>query len=392
MLNPARILGDRFSRGWQATRPMDAIRALGTASKPWLRDGLAEALAKVGATAPERFARGAFTIITFHRVLPQDKQRLYPIPGLVVTPEQLRLVLAELTQHFECGSVIDGFRRWRGGSNGKGATSHKPLLAVSFDDGALDNYEHARPVLAELGVRASFYIPVNNVHEQRAPWHDRLGFALMRSAAAARKPNAELERRLTPFGVSSKDFEAVLPQDLIRIASAGVAAAKGLSPDARDAALAALEKLLGGDQVPAFAGMMSWDQVKELHREGHEIGSHSLTHPLLPDLPDARVREEIEGSRRELSSIIGAEVRSFCYPNGSYDARALRAVANAGYECAVTTNWGLNRKQPELELARCDMDFARLESRAGGFSKERLWLRLSGLQPGLAASGSPAAY
>jgi len=391
MLNPVRKLGDRFSRGWQATRPMEAVRALGSASKPWLRDGLAEALSKLGATAPERFARGAFTIITFHRVLPADKLRLYPIPGLVVTPEQLKLVLSELVQHFECGTVVDGFRRFRSATNG--ARSHKPLLAISFDDGALDNYEFARPVLAELGLRASFYIPVNNVEERSAPWHDRLGFALMRSAAQARKAGAPaLEVLLSPFGVSVKDFEAVLPQDLIQIASAGVVTAKSLTPAARDAALEALEQALGGDQVPDFAGLMSWDQVRELHRDGHEIGSHSLTHPLLPDLPDARVRDEVEGSRRELSRILGAEVRSFCYPNGSYDARALRAVAEAGYECAVTTTWGLNRKQPPFELARCDMDFARLEGRAGGFSKDRLWLRLSGLQPGLTASGAPAGY
>lgn len=391
MLNPVRKLGDRFSRGWQATRPMEAVRALGTASKPWLRDGLAEALSKLGATAPERFARGAYTIITFHRVLPADKLRLYPIPGLVVTPEQLKLVLSELVQHFECGTVVDGFRRFRSATNG--ARAHKPLLAISFDDGALDNYQFARPVLAELGLRASFYIPVANVEERRAPWHDRLGFALMRSAAQARKAGAAaLDGLLSPFGVSAKDFEAVLPQDLIQIASAGVVTAKSLTPAARDAALEALEQALGGDQVPDFAGLMSWDQVRELHRDGHEIGSHSLTHPLLPDLPDARVRDEVEGSRRELSRILGAEVRSFCYPNGSYDARALRAVADAGYECAVTTTWGLNRKQPPFELARCDMDFARLEGRAGGFSKDRLWLRLSGLQPGLTSSGTPAAY
>jgi peptidoglycan/xylan/chitin deacetylase (PgdA/CDA1 family) len=398
-MNPVRKLGDRFSRGWQARRPMEAVRALGAASKPWLRDGLAEALSRLGATAPERFARGALTIVTFHRVLPQEKQRLYPIPGLVVTPEQLKLVLAELAQHFECGTVIEGFRRFHAKNNGARArdvslfgAAPKPLLAISFDDGALDNYEHARPVLAELGLLASFYIPVNNVEERRAPWHDRLGFALMRSAAAARKGSPELEQQLLPFGTSVSDFDAVLPQDLIQIASAGVAAAKKLTPGAREAALEALEKTLGGDQVPDFAGLMSWDQIRQLHLDGHEIGSHSLTHPLLPDLPDARVQEEVEGSRRELSRIIGADVRSFCYPNGSYDARTLRAVGVAGYECAVTTTWGLNRKQPPFELARCDMDFARLESRAGGFSPERLWLRLSGLQPGLAASGSPAAY
>ncbi len=368
---------------------MEAVAAFRDASKPWLRDGVAEVLARVGATAPGRFARGALTIVTFHRVLPQEQLRLYPIPGLVVTPEQLGLVLAELAQHFECGSVVEAFRRWK---SPDASTAAKPPLGISFDDGALDNYEHARPVLAALGLRASFYIPVKNVEEQRAPWHDRLGFALLRSVAAVRRASSvDFDPLLSPFGASVKVFAAVLPEDAVRLASAGVASAKSLSPDGREAALAALEQALGGDQVPDFAGMMSWEQIRELQRAGHEIGSHSLTHPLLPDLPDDRVRAEIVDSRRELSRIIGAPVPSFCYPNGSYDARALQAVDDAGYECAVTTQWGLNRKQPAFELARCDMDFARLESRAGEFSPSRLWLRLSGLQPGLAAS-SPARY
>jgi peptidoglycan/xylan/chitin deacetylase (PgdA/CDA1 family) len=382
MLNPIRQIGDRFSRGWQARTPADLARSLGAASKPWLRDGLAEVLARVGATSPARFARGALTIVTFHRVLPQEKLEQYPMRGLAVTPEQLELVLTELMRHFDCSSVIDAFRRWKGGG------LERPLLAISFDDGALDNYEHARPVLAKLGVNATFYIPVKNVEEQRAPWHDRVGFALLRSVAAVRKPRGlDFDRLLEPFGVSVRAFGALLPEDALYLAGEGVIAAKRLGAEKREASLAELEAALGGDAVPEFARMMTWDQIRALQRAGHEIGSHSRTHPLLPELSDERVREEIELSRRELSSAIAAEVRSFCYPNGSYDARALKAVEAAGYECAVTTNWGLNRKQPPFELSRCDMDFMRLQSKDGDFSRERLLLRLSGLQPGLPANG-----
>jgi len=378
MLNPVRQLGNRLSQGWQAQGVVESLRAFGVASKPWLRDNLAELLACVGATSPARFARGALTIITFHRVLPQNELRQYPIPGLVVTPEQLHLILSELARYFDCGTVVDSFRRWRSGS------APRPLLAISFDDGALDNYQHARPVLAQLGLRASFYIPVANVQERVAPWHDRLGFALLASVASVRKPHgADFEPLLSPFGLGPRDVAALLPRDAIQLASAGVAVAKRLGPLERDRAITALESALGAGAVPEFAGMMSWDQVRELHRDGHEIGSHSLTHPLLPDLPDDRVEEEVVSSRRELARQIGGDVPSFCYPNGSYDARTLKAVERAGYECAVTTRWGLNRRQSQFELSRCDMDYARLETRHGGFSQHRLMLRLSGLQPGL---------
>jgi peptidoglycan/xylan/chitin deacetylase (PgdA/CDA1 family) len=378
ILRPIRQLGDRLSQPWQAQTAVDSVRALGAASKPWLRDGLAEALAKVGATSPARFARGALTILTFHRVLPPDKLRKYPIPGLVVTPEQLELVLTELARYFRVGPVIEGFRAWKQGE------SSRPLLGLSFDDGGLDGYEHARPVLEKLALRASFYVSVRNLEERRALWHDRLGFALLRAAAVVRTSRAgELDATLSPFGASVRSFAAILPSDALRIAAEGVSRAKQLPYERRERSIAMLEAAVGSDSVPDFAGLMSWDQVRELHRAGHEIGSHSLSHAILPELPDDLVKQEVELSRRELSNAIDAEVPSFCYPNGSYDARVVRAVEAAGYECAVTTRWGLNRKQSSFELSRCDMDFARLESRHGEFSRERLLLRLSGLQPGL---------
>lgn len=381
MLNPIRQIGDQLSRGWQAQSPLESARALGAASRPLLRDGLAELLSRVGATSPERFARGALTIITFHRVLPSDKLRHYPLGGLVLTPEQLELVLGELSPHFECSSVIDAYRRWKR----RGPPAPRPPLGISFDDGALDNYEHARPVLDRLSLRATFYVPARNVERRHSPWHDRLSFALLRAVAAVRKArDGEFDRLLAPFGLRASSFAAVLPDDAQRLAAEGVATARALPLERRSDAIAALEAALGGDQVPDFAAMMSWEQVRELHKAGHEIGSHSLTHPLLTDLPDERLREEVEGSGRVLSEVLGAPVSSFSYPNGRYDARVVGAVSAAGYECAVTTEWGLNRKQSPFELARCDMDFARLCSRRGEFSKQRLWLRLSGLSPGLA--------
>lgn len=381
MLNPIRQLGDRFSRGWQAQRPADVARALGSASKPLLRDGLAELLSRVGATSPARFARGALTIITFHRVLPADKLRQYPLGGLAVTPEQLELVLGELAPRFECGSVIESFRRWKSAA----APTARPPLGISFDDGALDNYEHARPVLDKLSLNATFYVPERHVQQGQSPWHDRLSFALLRSVAAARRArnNVDFDRLLAPFGLSVSSFAAILPEDALRLAAEAVVAAKQLSEGRRDAAIDALVGALEGDPVPDYARMMSWEQVRELQRAGHEIGGHSLTHPALIDLPEARLKEELARSRLALSDAAGAEVSSFRYPDAPSDARVLAAVRAAGYECTVTTRWGLNRERSAFELARCDMDFARLRSRHGGFSRERLWLRLSGLQPGL---------
>jgi len=370
-------LRPRLQRAPQRLAP--ALAGLRARLQPYARDGLARALAALGATAPRRFARGALTAVTFHRVLPADRLRQYPLAGLAVTPEQLEAVLGQLAQHFACSPLIDAYRSWQ-----RQPDAERPALAVTFDDGSLDNYEHARPVLDRLGIKASFYIPVGLVEERRCPWHDRLGFALLRSVPALRKRRElDFAALLAPFGLSCEAFAAVLPADAVSLAARGVGAAKLLGAERRDQAIAALERALGGDQVPDWAGLMTWQQIRELGAQGHEIGSHSLSHPLLTDLGAEQLQQEVVHSRSQLAAAAGCEVASFCYPNGSYDARALEAVRAAGYTCAVTTRWGLNRGGSAYELQRCDMDYARLQSRNGEFSAQRLWLRLSGLQPGL---------
>lgn len=86
--------------------------------------------------------------------------------------------------------------------------------------------------------------------------------------------------------------------------------------------------------------ILSWNEIAALSREGFEIGSHTRTHPHLPQLDDATLREELAGSRRELEDHVGIEVRSFCYPFGGHDQRTRAAVRAAGYRSACTAEFG----------------------------------------------------
>ena len=351
--------------------------------KPIARDAVAGALAFARVTSPARFARGSLTVVTFHRVLPAWQLQHYPLPGLAVTPPQLEAICGELMRHFECGSLIDGYRAFRGNPD-----LDPPRLALTFDDGALDNFEHAAPVLDRLGLKASFYIPVHMVEHGEPPWHDRLGFALMSAAAALQSADAsaaELAEALSTLGCPPARLEwAARAEKLQVLCEAGAESAKALAPGERQALVQRLEKKLGGSQVPAWAALMSWDQVRELSRRGHEIGSHSMTHPLLPDCTGPQITHEVGASRQRLREVTGAEVASFCYPNGSYDRRCLQAVQDEGYECSVTTRWGRNSPSTAShELLRCDMDARRMVDRTGRLSPDRMLLRLSGLQPGL---------
>jgi peptidoglycan/xylan/chitin deacetylase (PgdA/CDA1 family)/GT2 family glycosyltransferase len=83
--------------------------------------------------------------------------------------------------------------------------------------------------------------------------------------------------------------------------------------------------------------VLSLEETKRLRDDGAELGAHTRSHPSLPALEDGAVVAEIEGSRRDLEVDLGEEIRTFAYPYGRLDERALDAVATAGFLGACTT-------------------------------------------------------
>jgi peptidoglycan/xylan/chitin deacetylase (PgdA/CDA1 family) len=89
--------------------------------------------------------------------------------------------------------------------------------------------------------------------------------------------------------------------------------------------------------------ILSIADAKELLAAGVTIGSHTRTHPRLPEVDDARVDDEIRGSKTALEERLEVAVNHFAYPFGLLDARAQDAVRRAGYRTACTTRSGFNR-------------------------------------------------
>ena len=83
-------------------------------------------------------------------------------------------------------------------------------------------------------------------------------------------------------------------------------------------------------------GYLSWDDVRALDRAGMEIGSHTVDHARLADLPDDKVRAELADSRRELEKQLGHPVVVLAYPYNSVRARIVSAAREAGYRVAVS--------------------------------------------------------
>lgn len=89
-------------------------------------------------------------------------------------------------------------------------------------------------------------------------------------------------------------------------------------------------------------GYLNEGQVRELAELGFEVGSHSHTHSFLSDLDDARLREEVAGSKERLEQILGRRVEHFSCPGGRWSPRVAGAAREAGYASVATSRPGTN--------------------------------------------------
>ncbi len=84
-------------------------------------------------------------------------------------------------------------------------------------------------------------------------------------------------------------------------------------------------------------------EIREISKT-HEIGAHTLTHFDLRSLSPEKQKGEVAESKKWLQNILSVEkkldVEMFCYPKGFYNESAVRAVREAGFIGARTTNLG----------------------------------------------------
>jgi len=105
--------------------------------------------------------------------------------------------------------------------------------------------------------------------------------------------------------------------------------------------------------------LLDWPQAVELAQQGFEFGAHSMSHPVLPDLPPEKAKREITDSKAELQQRTGQPVDFFAYPFGRWSP-AVRAVVQEHYRGACSTGAGV--VQPDADpfaLPRVDAHYLR---------------------------------
>ena len=115
---------------------------------------------------------------------------------------------------------------------------------------------------------------------------------------------------------------------------------------------------------PEIMRSMSWEMAATLADEGHTVGSHTLSHPVLPELDDERLAHELAESRAQLVRRFG-RCDAIAYPFGLWTRRVADAAASAGYSYGFTLPYGAQRDADALTVPRLNVDHRDDERRFG---------------------------
>ena len=98
-------------------------------------------------------------------------------------------------------------------------------------------------------------------------------------------------------------------------------------------------------QAPAKYAPCSWSELREMAESGFvDIGSHTVTHPILSSITDEESWQELSLSRGQIEEGSGRNPLAFCFPNGmpgDYRPTQVKQIADAGYACSVLASFGL---------------------------------------------------
>ena len=230
--------------------------------------------------------------------------------------------LAERFRIVSLADVVDGMLAGR-------RPDPRGELALTFDDGLSNHFNVAYPVLQRLQLPATFFVCPQLIEDRRWIWNQEARARLLEMT-----PEARAEFAQSNLGLALEGVETLVQR------------MKHLSLADRQRAEADLRQRTSNFVASPLARRrfdpLTWEQVAQLDSSLITIGSHSLSHPILPLIDDSALEREVAASRSMLEQRLGRSVDLFCYPNGAQDDRVHASVAR-NYRAAVTTNYGFVR-------------------------------------------------
>ena len=226
----------------------------------------------------------------------------------------------------------------------------KRAVLITFDDAYADFIDIAWPVLKNLELPATVFVPTAYPdHNDLQFWWDRLYSAISGS------PCKSLS--ISPLG----DLPLDTPKSRLKSLKVLQDHFKSLSHTlAADFLDEACKKL--GERKRIQKTTLNWEQLRTLNKEGVTLCPHTRTHPLLTRVTPDVAREEIRGSCQDMENALGELLPVFAYPNGDHNEHTASILKEEGIKVAFSCRDGLNNIHTVDPLRICRTNITRRTS------------------------------
>ncbi|HEY9132087.1 MAG TPA: polysaccharide deacetylase family protein [Dyella sp.] len=273
-------------------------------------------------------------ILAYHRVMPVPDPATYAFDMELIStsPERFREQMLLLKQRFQPIRLTDVAAALVNGD---------PLppdaVAVTFDDGYDDNYRIAYPILAELGIPATFFVSTGHIDTGRPFAYDWLVHMLLRTGSPSlRLPELGIDIAMP---ATRQARRALAGRVLMKMKHLGALEQSALIARLED------EWRMPSSQAPDECRPMTWTQLREMRAAGLEIGSHGVHHRMFSKLPHEEMTREIRQSKASLDRELGRMTGLMSYPVGgdrAFDTGVINATRDAGFDLACCYICGTN--------------------------------------------------
>lgn len=272
---------------------------------------------------------GSATILMYHRICELDNDPFQ----LCVAPENFERQLEFLCKHKKAVSVAQLLRMIR---NKERLTD---VVAITFDDGYLDNYEVALPLLERYQIPATFFVVTGMINSNEEFWWDQLERIFFAKSELPDNlilniSDVTMEWKLTQEPGITRNvarrtvFENIYP----RIAE--------LSPMERAIVMFELRNWSGITEIARDTHqIMGYRELIKIDQKGpFDVCAHTVSHPVLTELGKSDLYSELVDSKESLNKIFGkGRLSAMSFPHGKFNRATLQAVKDVGYEFCCTS-------------------------------------------------------
>jgi len=295
----------------------------------------------------ERSTRG-FTILTYHRVLKYDKGVCpYFRSEMAMSSDNFEKQLQFLHENANVRPLRDLLVALRNKERFSPGT-----VAVTFDDGYIDNYMHAFPLMKKYKIPATIFLTTGPINDHGVLWWDKVSHVI--STLWAKGAFEAVND--SPFGRFIPCNESYERNDLINEI---VDRLNDLSVHARDDFWQSLDHWL---KVQGIQGpeplMMTWEMVKEMAGHGISFESHTVNHRFLNELSHEELEKETIPSRDSIRQSVDQPADIIAYPRGRVLSPSKDSFIRENFSAACSVVAGFNDHTVDTyQLRRMDANY-----------------------------------